>query len=159
MSLREELGLPNPIEHPSHEALMGLVLTGTLLAKEGDAILRPSGLTSSQFNVLMTLAYQSPGGVLSQTQMGRMLLVNRANVTGLVDRMERAGWVARGTHGADRRVNMVRITPAGRKLLNAAERAYFARVEEVMSAVGEEERARLCRSLDKIRGKVRVRKP
>ncbi len=158
MSLRDELGFPNPIEHAAHEALMSLVLTGTLLAKEGDGVLRPFRLTASQFNVLMTLAYQSADGQLSQTQLGRMLLVNRANVTGLVDRMERAGWVARGSHGGDRRVNLVRITAEGRKLLKRAEKAYLARVEEVMGVLGEEERVRFCRSLDRIRGKVRAAK-
>lgn len=154
MGLRAELGFPNPIEHPAHEALMSLVLTGTMLSKEGDAILRPFRLSASQFNLLMTLAYQSEDGHLSQTEIGRMLLVNRANVTGLVDRMERAGWVARGAHTSDRRINLVGITAEGRRLLRKAEKAYLDGVEKVMSSLEEDERIGLCGLLEKIRASI-----
>jgi len=157
MALRDELGYPNPIEQPAHEALMSLVLTGTLLAKEGDSILRPIGLTVSQFNLLMTLAYQSEEGHLSQTRLGKMLLVNRANVTGVVDRMEKAGWVSRGSDASDRRVNQVRITAEGRRLLKRAEKAYMLRVEKVMAALGEEERTRFCTSLERLREELSLR--
>ena len=85
MSLQKELGLPNPLEAPGHEAVLNIVLTGELLAKEGDRLLRPFGLTDSQFNVLMLLKYQVKGGGINQTRLGQMLLVNRSNVTGLVD--------------------------------------------------------------------------
>lgn len=157
MALREELGFPNPIENAAHEALMSLVLTGTLLAKEGDAILRPLKLTAPQFNLLMALAYQSESGHLSQSQLGRMLLVNRANVTGLVDRMEKAGWVSRGSDAADRRVNRVHLTAEGRRLLKRAEKAYLAGVERVMGALGADERSRLCKSLERLRGALSMR--
>ena len=157
MALREELGFPNPIQHRGHAAILGLVLTGTLLAKEGDAVLRPFGLTISQFNLLMTLTYQSQDGHLSQTELSRMLLVNRANVTGLVDRMEKAGWVARGSDASDRRVNLIRITAEGRRLLKRAEKAYLFRIEGVMGALAEEERDRLCRFLDRLRAGISKR--
>ena len=154
MALREELGFPNPIQHPGHEAILSLVLTGTLLAKEGDITLRPFGLTISQFNLLMTLAYQSEEGHLSQTELSRMLLVNRANVTGLVDRMEKARWVARGSDASDRRVNLIRITTEGRRLLRRAEKAYLSRIEGVMEALDKEDRDGLCRSLERLRAAI-----
>ena len=90
MSLQDELGLENSIKNRAHEALLNVVLTGTLLVKEGDRVLRPFGLTDAQFNVLMLLKYQSDHGEMNQTSLGNMLLVNRSNVTGLIDRLEQA---------------------------------------------------------------------
>jgi DNA-binding MarR family transcriptional regulator len=80
-----------------------------------------------------------------------MLLVNRSNVTGLVDRMEQAGWVERTADAEDRRVKRVRMTPAGREVLVRAQKAYFARIEEVMGVLPTEAHARLCRMLERVR--------
>ncbi|MFH1741680.1 MAG: MarR family transcriptional regulator [bacterium] len=154
MSLQSELGLSNPIETRAHEALMNVVLTGELLAKEGHRLMRPLGLTDAQFNVLMLLKYQSENGELSQTSLGNMLVVNRSNVTGLIDRLEQAGLVKRTADSGDRRVNKVRLTTAGQKLLGRAEKAYLARVEEVMGTLTNAENAQLCSLLERIRRKL-----
>lgn len=155
MSLQHELGLPNPIEHPGHEAIMNIVLTGQLLAKEGDRLLRPFGLTDSQFNILMLLKYQVEGGEINQTQLGQMLLVNRSNVTGLIDRMEQAGWVERVDEAGDRRVKRIMMTAAGRKLAERAEKIYFKRIEEVMGSLSHSENRALCELLERLRAQMR----
>jgi DNA-binding MarR family transcriptional regulator len=151
MSLQKELGFPQPIEQAAHEAVLGLVLTGSLLAKEGSRVLRPFGLTDSQFNVLMILKYQSKDGRLNQAGLGRMLLVNRSNVTGLVDRMEQAGLVRRVVEPEDRRVNQVELTAEGALALERASQAYFERLEEVMSGLSPEQYHELSGMLEKVR--------
>jgi DNA-binding MarR family transcriptional regulator len=151
MSLSDELGFKNPVQHPAHEALLGLVVTAGLLSKEGDRVLRPLGLTDSQFNVLALLRFQAAEGSLDQTTLGRMLVVNRSNVTGLVDRMEKAGWVERTSDGNDRRVKRVRLTAEGKRLADAADRRYMTRVHALMGALSEKERESLAKTLEKIR--------
>ena len=155
MRIQQELGLPNPITTRNHEALMNLVLTGALMTKTGDRVLRPYGLTASQFNVLMLLKYQSAGEGITQTRLGGMLLVNRSNVTGLIDRMEEAGWVERGSEEGDRRVNRVALTSAGNMLLKKAEKAYFDCVGQVMGMLSADDHRQLCRVLERIRGALR----
>ncbi|MEW6363537.1 MAG: MarR family transcriptional regulator [Acidobacteriota bacterium] len=151
MSLREELGFPRPIESRAHETVLGVILAADLLAKECARVVRPCGLTEAQFNVLMLLRYQSEEGGLDQSTLGRMLVVNRSNVTGLVDRMERSGWVRRTPDVSDRRVKLVRVTPAGLKVLARAEKAYFQRLEAVVGVLAVEERNTLTRALEKLR--------
>jgi DNA-binding MarR family transcriptional regulator len=151
MSLQTELGLREPIRDVAHEALISMVLTGSLLVKEGDRLLRPFALTDSQFNVLMLLKYQTRDGAMSQTQLGRMLLVNRSNVTGLVDRMEQSGWVERGGEPGDRRVKQVRLTAAGRRQVDRAEKAYKQRRAELMKSLSDADLRQLCRTLEKVR--------
>lgn len=151
MSLQEELSLPNPFRNRAHEALLNVVLTGTLLAKEGDRVLRRFGLTDAQFNVLMLLKHQSNGGEMNQTSLGNMLLVNRSNVTGLIDRLQQAGWVTRVADARDRRVNRVRMTSAGRQVLERAEEAYSGRVKEIMATLSSNEHGSLCTMLERLR--------
>ena len=156
MSLQNELGLPNPIQNPRHETLMSLVLTGAMLTKEGDRLLSEFGLTDSQFNVLMLLRYQADDGQLSQTQLGQMLLVNRSNVTGLVDRMEKAGWVQRTSMKGDRRVKQIKLTPAGRRLVERAEKTYFKRIDMALASLSDTEQSQLRGMLARIRQRIHV---
>lgn len=158
MNLKEELGLNTPIEMPGHQVVLGVVLTGEMLAKEGARLLRPFKLTDSQFNMLMLLKFQAEAdGAVSQTQLGRMLLVNRSNVTGLVDRLEKAGLLERTSGGEDRRVKRVRLTTAGRKLVERAEKAYYQRIEEITGTLSEGEVKALGQMLEKIRAGIRKR--
>ncbi|HQO36291.1 MAG TPA: MarR family transcriptional regulator [bacterium] len=157
MSLQKELGFQHPIENPLHAAMLSVVLTGSLLVKEGHRIMRPFGITDAQFNVLMLLKYQSENGELNQTTLGRMLLVNRSNITGLTDRLEQAGLVQRVMDATDRRVNRVRLTQEGRSVLDRSEQAYFARVKEIMGTLSEKENAQLNTFLERVRKQLRTR--
>jgi len=158
MSLQSELNLPRAIEKLDHEAIMNMVLTGESLAKEGDRLLRPFALTDSQFNILMLLKNQAAPEGVSQTRLGEMLLVNRSNVTGLVDRMEQAGWVERGAEAGDRRVKTVSLTAAGRRLTDRAEKAYLARITQIMGGLGKQEQQQLCKLLERVRERIHLAK-
>ncbi len=155
MSLKEELGLRHDFDSRGHEALLNVALTGTLLEKEGDRILRPLGLTDAQFNVLMLLKYQSNGSEMNQTTLGNMLLVNRSNVTGLVDRLEQLGWVRRTPEPSDRRVKLVSLTESGREILERAESEYNTRVHEVMSALTDDEHGLISSLLERLRKRLK----
>lgn len=157
MSLRDELGFINPIHNVAHETVLNVILTGQMLMKEGQRVLRPLGLTDSQINVLMLLKYQSEDGEMNQTSLGDKLLVNRSNVTGLIDRMEQAGWVRRAADASDRRVNRVQMTDAGREILDQAEPAYFELVNRAMEKLNENEDVQLCGMLERIRHQLRIR--
>ena len=155
MVLKEELGLPNPIATEAHEAVMNIVVTAGLLNKEGERILKPFGLTEAQFNVLMLLRHQTERGEADQTTLGKMLVVNRSNVTGLIDRMERGGFVKREADPEDRRVNRVKMTKKGRAVLNEATRAYMKRIEEVLGGISRSKQTSLCRTLESLRTALR----
>ncbi len=155
MSLQYELGLPNPISDKAHESIMNIVLTGEMIAKEGQRIFRPLKLTDSQFNVLIILKHQAEAEGITQTELGNRLLVNRSNVTGLVDRMEEAGWVKRTPVAGDRRINQVQLTKAGSALLEKAEKTYYARINEVMNTLSEKDMKSICMLLEKIRKRIR----
>lgn len=151
MSLQRELGLNKPFRNHAHETLLNIVLTGTLLMKEARNVLQPYGLTEAQFNILMLLKHQCTNGRMNQTELGRMLLVNRSNVTGLIDRMEQAGLVRRIPDAVDRRVHQIEMTETGRETLESCEQVYYRRIEDVMSKLSPERRDRLVDELESLR--------
>ena len=61
--------------------------------------------------------------------------MHRSNVTGLVDRLEARGLVKRGEHATDRRAHLVRLTPAGRKLIESILPLYHRAAEEIWGDV------------------------
>jgi len=157
MALKEELGLKHGFDEPAHEALLNVYYTASMMKKRADAFFSQFGLTDVQFNLLTLLYFQSgKEGGLSQAQISDMMLVNRANITSLVDRMEKADLVARTDHANDRRYNIVKLTAKGRNLLEKVESPYIKQVREVMSALNQAQMKTLMAMLEKIRGTLRI---
>ena len=99
---------------PAIELVVQTVRTSNALLRASRRIFKPFGLTEAQFNVLHVL--QSAAVHLTQRELSDILIVDRSNVTGLIDRMETAGWVQRLAVPGDRRAYQVKLTPPGRRL-------------------------------------------
>ena len=152
MGLEQELGLKKRFSVTAHEAVLNIYYTAAQLKKEAAEFFRPFGLTDVQFNVMMLLTHQSGAKEgLSQAQLSNMMLVNRANITSLIDRMERAKLVVRTSAPDDRRFNIVKLTGHGRKLLAEVEPLYAKLVRKIMMVLKEAEQKRMIGTLEKIR--------
>jgi DNA-binding MarR family transcriptional regulator len=121
----------------SSKLVHDIVATADLFLRESTRLFRPQGLTAAQFNVLNLLAAPDAEGGLSQRELADMLVVDRSNVTGLVDRMEKAGWVRRADDPEDRRVYRVQLTASGKKLWQKVAPAYADVVRQVTDRLGE----------------------
>ena len=155
MALQQELGLKKDFTVLEHEAILNIYYTASLIKKQASEFFRTFGLTDVQFNVLMLLYYQSGSEEgLSQAQLSDMMLVNRANITSLIDRMEKGGLVVRTAAANDRRYNIVKMTSKGKKLLAKAEPLYAKQVEEMMAPTKSAEQKKLITVLEKIRSRL-----
>lgn len=74
---------------------------------------RRFGLTSSQSGVMRTLSDRGP---LSSADLSRSLFVTPANITGIIDRLEKKGFVERVRKEGDRRVALINLTVSGLEL-------------------------------------------
>lgn len=153
MSLKEELGLSKSFFSPEHEALLNIYYTAVCLKKRASEFFAPYGLTDVQFNLMMMLKHHGGADGLSQARLSEMMMVNRANVTGLVDRLEKAQLVRR-TAADDRRFNMIRLTEKGAAILEQADPAYGKEVRQVMSGLTRAEIKDLISACEKIRHKL-----
>jgi len=84
------------------------------------------------------------GGTIYRTRMGQMLLINRLKVAGLIDRMESEGWVQRIDDPEDRRIKLVRLTWAGRRLVDQVNPGNEKRVAEVIRERAAAAQSDLC---------------
>jgi len=71
------------------------------------------GLTETQNDVLRTLLVY---GAMSSADLSRNLYVTPANITGVIDRLEKKGLVERIRQKTDRRVALVSLTESGEEL-------------------------------------------
>ena len=155
MSLEFELCLRRPFTLLAHEALLNIYYSASCLKKKAGVFLRPFGLTDVQFNLMMLLKYQcGQDEGLSQAQLSSMMLVNRANITSLIDRMEKADLVIRTPAPADRRSNIVKLTGRGKELLAQIEPLYTQEVKRIMAALKLNEQRSVIEMLERIRGNV-----
>jgi DNA-binding MarR family transcriptional regulator len=150
MKLEQELKLAQPILSKNHEALLGIVRTASLILKLSDRFFSDFGVTDAQFNILMLLKYNG-GRKVSQQDLSARLVVNKSNIVGLIDRLEKAGAVIRQSDPDDRRSNLIALTTKGRKLMDKVVAEYFARIDEVMSTLTTQEKESLAASLDNVR--------
>ena len=106
--------------------------------------------------MLVQLKY-SDKKALSQAELGRRLVVNKADMTGIVDRLERTGLVERSAHPSDRRVNLVRMTAEGEKVVNVLEPGYLKGVGLLMSGISRSDLMQLNRVLERVRSNAKVK--
>lgn len=152
MTLKQELKLKKGFDLLEHEAVLNIYFTATLLKKQADSFFKTLGLTDVQFNVLMLLHYQAENNEgLSQAQLGEMMLVNRANITTLIDRMEKANLVIRTSVSNDRRTNIIKLTANGKKLFAKAEPLYAQQVKGMMTGFNQAEQKNLIAVLERAR--------
>ena len=154
MALKDELKLNKGFATVEHEALLNIYYTSGCIKKRATEVLRRFGLTDVQLNLMMLLHHQGKNEGLNQAQLSEMMLVNRANITSLIDRMERDGLVKR-TSCEDRRYNIVKLTRKGKNLLLKVEPLYAKEVRRIMSALDDSEQKRVIRMLEKVRGNLK----
>lgn len=132
-----------------HELTRAVLTTADTFLREGQRLFRPHGITAAQYNVLSALAAAGEG--ISQRELGDMLVVDRSNVTGLIDRMEKAGWVKRTDDPRDRRAYRVTLTPTGRRLWQRVSPRYQEVVEQVTKGLSESQARATLKVLEKLR--------
>lgn len=94
-------------------------------------------ITLPQFDVLAKLDQaQEP---LNMTTLSRQLLVSGGNVTGVVDRLVRDGYVVRRPSPADSRVQLVALSDQGREAFSAMARAHAGWLAELFEDLGDAE--------------------
>ncbi|RAH98401.1 MarR family transcriptional regulator [Acuticoccus sediminis] len=103
------------------------------LARRFDVALKPVGITSGQFSLLMSLNRPEPPSVGS---VAALLAMDRTTLTANLKPLERRGLVEPVADPTDRRVRRLRLTPAGRAVLAEAVpiwRDLHAAIETVLS--------------------------
>ena len=114
-------------------------------------LLRPLNVSAAGGLVLGVLRDH---GAMSPSDLGERLIVTRATVTGLLDSLERRGFVERSRNPADRRSLMVEITPDGLVVLQALRTLIHRHEQSWMSSFSEAELGAYIATLHRIQDSV-----
>jgi DNA-binding MarR family transcriptional regulator len=107
---------------PYFRASLSVYRTDELIRLSNEVALAPHRLTRSRHEALAVL-YFSHHGEMPLGTLGKRLLVHPTSVTSTVDTLERLGHVKRVAHPTDRRATLARITPRGRRAVEASNSA------------------------------------
>ena len=99
-------------------AARALNSSAALLSRVMGRSLAPWNMTWPQAMSLILLRAQN--GPTTATRLVEQLGLGRTAMTAVVDRLERRGWVERRPHPTDRRVALVELTDAGRRVADDA---------------------------------------
>jgi DNA-binding MarR family transcriptional regulator len=126
-------------------AIVGRILhLGRRLESRANRILKPYGISYTDLDVLATLRRTGTPYCLTPTALCAAVLVTSGTMTACLDRLDRAGFVARQPSSADRRSRAVALTPEGRRLVDEAIAVRFAEAGEAVAPMKASERKTLA---------------
>jgi DNA-binding MarR family transcriptional regulator len=120
-SLQQTIRQRKPFNSLQQEAYLSVVRTTSALTDTVEDLLRPYGISGTQYNVLRILRGAGEGG-LCRNELRDRMLTRMPDMTRLLDRMEEAGLVTRERQSDDRRLVLTRITSRGKDLLAQLDR-------------------------------------
>ena len=115
-----------------------------------DPFFKSHGLQLGEFDVLATLRRSGAPYQLAPTQLFEALLISSGGMTNRLDRLEKAGLIARAPNPEDRRGTLVLLTETGLTLINRIVPLHVENEARSLSNLSREEQETLERLLEKL---------
>jgi DNA-binding MarR family transcriptional regulator len=135
------------------ETTLNLLYTYDVLHQTWSRYMAEYGISKSTVNVLMLL-HDGPADGMQLHDLGALLLVSRANITGLMDHLEEKGYVTRIVDRHDRRARLARITQKGESLLSEVMPIHHAYMNTLLRDMSDGEKEMLVTLLKKMRSSI-----
>src|SRR4029079_12339626 len=145
-ALQDELKQTKPFRPLQEEEQMNVVRTDTHMSDAFEQMLKPRGITGTQYNVLRILRGAEPDG-LCRNEVSQRLLNRMPDATQLLDRMEEAGLVTRERSTVDRRLVTTRITKKGRQIVDSLDDSADGQHERSLGHMNEQQLRTLIKLL------------
>jgi MarR family 2-MHQ and catechol resistance regulon transcriptional repressor len=113
-----------------------------------DENVRQLGLTSPQFDVIATLGNTTG---MTMNTLAEKTLVTKGTLTGIVDRLEKKGYVRREVPEGDRRCFVIVLTPEGEQLFEQVFPAQIAYIKQRFDKLDSSELEEILAALKKLR--------
>ncbi|NLV44819.1 MAG: MarR family transcriptional regulator [Candidatus Hydrogenedentes bacterium] len=153
-SINNELELEQPMEDIRHELVLNIVRTAAVIAGEGAALFRRFDLTEAQFNVLFALKYKK--NEWTQSDLGKRLVVTRASITSVLDKLESKGLVRRNDVAGNRRIYHISLTRKGQNLIDRVEPVYRETIHKALDIFSDEQCRDMISKMEQIRSRSAV---
>lgn len=160
--LEASKGCPD-LDPSACEVFLHLLRASDKVAVLSERDLQKHGISHGRFGVLMLLLQSAqrsragagecgcpPAGPRTPAELAEAASVTRATMTGLIDTLERDGFVVRESDPQDRRMMSVRLTPKAEQFLHGMLPGHFQLMANLMRSLAESERHTLVRLLNKV---------
>ncbi|MFG1492008.1 MarR family transcriptional regulator [Halobacteriovorax sp. ZH4_bin.1] len=132
------------------ESIIGrMIRTTRILDKMVSEEVSNFKLTKPQFDVLVIL-HLTDQEFVTTTELADELLVSKANITGIVKRLEVANLIKKAVDENDTRSKKITLTEDGLDLINKVLPRYFSMGQELVSKFTPEEKSKLLCQLGMI---------
>ncbi len=152
--LCEEIGKTDPFESLEQEVLLNCLKTADWLSRAVVETLKPSGLSPVQYNVLRILRGIRQSGAAQGVgcqEIAQRMITRDPDLTRLLDRMEKRGWISRKRSTEDRRIVRTEITEAGLVLLARLDEPVMQVHHKLLQHLGREKLTQLSQLLEQAR--------
>ncbi|MBP1905458.1 MarR family 2-MHQ and catechol resistance regulon transcriptional repressor [Paenibacillus turicensis] len=102
-----------------------------------DQDIRENDMTRTEFAVLELLHHKGPQPI---QQIGNKVLMSSGNITYVVDKLEKKGFVKRRASSEDRRLIYAEVTPAGSQFIERNFPKHVQAIERAVSGLSLEEK-------------------
>ena len=119
--------------------------TRVVEAQTRELFKRKFNATVPRFDVMAALSRKPEGMLMSE--ISRFLLVSNGNVTGIVERLVKDGFIARSRRNGDRRTSFVRLTARGRAAFGEMSAAHEGWIDQLLGGLTAREAERLSGNL------------
>lgn len=133
----------------SVKAAVTLLKTGSDLLTGFEKMLKRYGLSQGRFLILVVMNRQ-PESATTPSILAQKIGVTKATMTGLLDGLEKDGFIQRHEHPKDRRKQQILLTDEGKNILKSLLPDYWSRIAKLMSALTEGEEKGLIHLLKKV---------
>jgi DNA-binding MarR family transcriptional regulator len=141
-----------PFVSLQQEAFLSILRTASELSHASDKFLREFGISQPQYNVLRILRGAGAEG-LCRNEISARMVTATPDMSRLLDRMERSGWITRERDENDRRQVSTFITDSGKKLLTLMENPIHQQTHRLLEGVKSSDLKMLLDVLAQIRNR------
>jgi DNA-binding MarR family transcriptional regulator len=141
-----------PFVSLQQEAFLSILRTASELSNSADKLLRQFDITQQQYNVLRILRGAGAEG-LCRNEISARMVAATPDMSRLLDRMEKSGWITRERAEDDRRQVSTFITDSGQKLLTVIEGPFHEQTHRLFEGIKSADLKMLVNVLAQIRNR------
>lgn len=106
---------------------------------------KSTGLSMPQLSILMQLHHKGPCGM---SEISERFDVTPAAASQLVEKLVQAGYLERAEDPSDRRAKLLKLSPAGVKLVEDGISERYRWMDDLVKTISEAEQAKVSEALD-----------
>ncbi len=148
--IAQEIQQAKPFTCIGEEVYLNLARTYEYLEQGLTELLRPHGISPTQYNMLRILRGAGPEG-LSCSDAARRMVSHDPDVTRLFDRLAKRGLIERRRSSRDRRLVIIAISSLGIEILAKLDQPVVELHAEQFGALRVEDLVQLIRQLEALR--------